>query len=193
MGKIDEIHTSREYSKMTEEYFKDKLPYSGEIKRGDVFYFDRGPTVGSEQRGDRPGIVVSNNVGNRFSDNVLVVYTTTQPKNNLPVHVDVLSMERKSVALCEQIHTLSTKKVVNKKGTLTNDEMKQIDKALIESLGIPIETLIEYILDKNASNEALKVETTSDCQQSPELIKVLAERDTYMILYNQLLENIMKR
>ena len=93
-------------------YYEFRKPYKGKIEKGDIFFFDKGPTVGTEQHGGRPGIIVSNNTGNIHSENVLVVYTTTQPKADLPTHVTINSIGKESTVLCEQIHTLSTKKIL---------------------------------------------------------------------------------
>ena len=77
-----------------------------EIKRGKIFYIEKmgGYEVGSEQRSGRPAIVVSNDKCNAFSDVIEVVYLTTQPKSDLPTHIDIRSTQRASVALCEQIN-----------------------------------------------------------------------------------------
>lgn len=106
------------------------------INRGDIFYVDYLPTVGSEQRGGRPAIVVSNNKNNENSDTIEVVYLTTQSKADLPTHVIVRGTGTKSTALCEQVHTISTDRLGDFKGECSSDEMQMIDCALAISLGI---------------------------------------------------------
>lgn len=106
------------------------------INRGDIFYVDYFPTVGSEQRGGRPAIVVSNNKNNENSETIEVVYLTTQPKADLPTHVIVRGTGTKSTALCEQVHTISTDRLGDFKGECSTDEMQMIDCALAISLGL---------------------------------------------------------
>lgn len=107
-----------------------------EIKRGDIFYFTEKPVTGSEQKGGRPGVIVSNDVNNKFSGVVSVVYITSKNKMDIPEHVPIYSLHRPGIALCEQIHTVSVKRIKGRKGKVTPEEMAQIDKALIESLGL---------------------------------------------------------
>lgn len=110
------------------------------IKRGDIFYIHRYPVVGSEQEGGRPGIIVSNEANNRFSDTVEIVFLTTQPKKaGLPTHVSIDSAPRPSQALCEQVTTVSVEKIGNYIGHLTDKEMTQVDVALLVSLDLIME------------------------------------------------------
>ena len=107
------------------------------MKRGDIFYIARGGgTTGSEQYADRPAIVVSNNECNKHSSVIEVVYITTQPKADLPTHVTISSTGRISTALCEQVSSISTDRVNNYIGQVTDQEMENIDIALMISLGI---------------------------------------------------------
>ena len=78
-----------------------------EIFRGEIYYVYPSSGVGSEQSAGRPAIVVSNDKANQHSPVIEMVYLTTQPKNSLPTHVDITSAERPSIALCEQIHSVS--------------------------------------------------------------------------------------
>ena len=106
------------------------------ICRGDVYYVDKYPTCGSEQQASRPGIIVSNNIINATSPVVEVVYLTTQIKRHAPTHVEVRSTGRASIALCEQITTVSVERLSNFKCRLTPDEMNMIDRALAQSVSI---------------------------------------------------------
>lgn len=77
-----------------------------QILRGEIYYVrPASVNVGSEQIAGRPAIVVSNDKANQYSPVVEMVYLTTQPKGSLPTHVDITSVERPSIALCEQIHS----------------------------------------------------------------------------------------
>lgn len=107
-----------------------------EIKRGNMYYVKNGAGTGSEQGGTRPAIIVGNDVGNLHSPVVIVVYTTTQPKTELPTHVVVNSLPQRSIALCEQIYTVSKERVQEYIGRVTESEMEQIDKALAISISL---------------------------------------------------------
>lgn len=107
-------------------------------QRGDIYYIAGGgglPT-GSEQRADRPAIIVSNDTGNRYAPVVELVYLTTRRKSGLPTHVPIFSSERPSTALCEQIVTVCKSRLERYIGSITEEEMQNIDKALTRSLGI---------------------------------------------------------
>ena len=107
-------------------------------KFGDVYYVRSAPTVGSEQRGGRPAIIVSNNIGNQRSDIVEVVYLTTAPKADLPTHVKIPAQGRiqDSTALCEQIDTVSQTRLATWVGSLDATLMKQIQAAMMVSLSM---------------------------------------------------------
>ena len=107
-----------------------------DIKRGEMFYISRGGGSynGSEQHSDRPAVVVSNNKNNENSNVVEIVYMTTQPKTDLPTHVTVRSTGRLSTVLCEQVSSVSTERVNNYIGQVSEQEMKNIDIALMISL-----------------------------------------------------------
>ena len=89
---------------------------------------------GSEQHSDRPAVVVSNNKNNENSNVVEIVYMTTQPKTDLPTHVTIRSTGRISTVLCEQVSSVSTERVNNYIGQVSEQEMKNIDIALMISL-----------------------------------------------------------
>ena len=90
------------------------------IRRGDIFYVHKfGIQVGSEEHTGRPGVVVSCDEGNRYSETVQVAFCTTQPKSNLPTHVEILSTGRASTVMCEQINTVSLERLGNYIGRCT--------------------------------------------------------------------------
>lgn len=106
------------------------------IKRGDIYYITATEATGSEQAGDRPAIVVSNDIGNRYASVVEVVYLTTKRKTSIPTHVFINSAKRPSIALCEQIVTVCKSRLRTYIGSITVAEMRRIDFALSTSLGI---------------------------------------------------------
>lgn len=108
----------------------------GSVKRGDIYFVVGGAAVGSEQSANRPAVVVSNDIGNRFAPIVEVVYLTTRKKVGLPTHVFIGSAPKPSVALCEQIVTVSKSRLQRRIGRVTQQEINNIDKALRKSLGI---------------------------------------------------------
>ena len=104
------------------------------MKRGEIYYIENKNAVGCEQRGRRPAVIVGNDVGNKYSPVLLVVYFTLQPKKHLPTHVYVRGY---GTALCEQIFTIDRTRVLQKKkGECTNSDMERINKALCISLGM---------------------------------------------------------
>ena len=104
--------------------------------RGDIFYVHKSnPITGSEQDAGRPAIIVSNDIGNKYSGNVEVVFLTTQEKKPLPTHVDIIC-KVPSVALCEQVFTVSKDRLGELIRTCADGEMKEIDNALMISLGL---------------------------------------------------------
>lgn len=112
------------------------MEYGG-LRRGEIYYVEPSyPTTGSEQRSGRPAIIVSNNLNNEHSNVVEVVYMTTQPKKDLPTHVQIRSTGRFSMALCEQIHTVDIQRLGTYCGVCSEQEMQSIDIALMVSLGL---------------------------------------------------------
>ena len=107
------------------------------IERGEVYYvFPSGVEVGSEQVAGRPAIIVSNDKSNEFSTVVEVVFLTTQEKTQLPTHVEILSLYKPSIALCEQISSISKTRLGKMCGKCTDEEIELIDKAICVSLGL---------------------------------------------------------
>ena len=111
------------------------------IKRGDIYYADLSPVVGSEQGGLRPVLIVQNDVGNKYSPTVIAAAITSQlGKAKLPTHIDVYAekygLVKDSVVLLEQIRTLDKRRLKDRIGVLPQDVMKRIDEALMISLGV---------------------------------------------------------
>lgn len=108
------------------------------IKRGDIFYADLDPVVGSEQGGIRPVLVVQNNVGNRHSPTVIVVPISSVRKKNLPVHILIKCSElpKDSTILAEQIRTIDRSRLRKYVGSLNRELMKEINGILKISIGV---------------------------------------------------------
>lgn len=111
------------------------------IRRGDIFYIrNERSRTGSEIKKSRPGIIVSNDMNNRYGRVVEVVYLTSKPKSrDMPTHVEIRSTGRKSTALCEQPTAVAVERIENWIGTATRKEMQMIDRALMVALGIKAE------------------------------------------------------
>ncbi|MBQ7579865.1 MAG: type II toxin-antitoxin system PemK/MazF family toxin [Clostridia bacterium] len=111
------------------------------IKRGDIFYADLSPVVGSEQGGIRPVLIVQNNVGNKFSPTVIAAAITSQKyKANLPTHIrvnaDECGLSRDSIVLLEQVRTIDKRRLRERMGNLDETDMGRIDRALSVSFGL---------------------------------------------------------
>ena len=111
------------------------------IKRGDVFYAELNPVVGSEQGGTRPVLIISNDIGNSHSPTVIIAAITgrTQTKAKLPTHTEVKDIEgldRDSIILLEQIRTIDKKRLKSHMGTMPDNIMARVDKALAISLAM---------------------------------------------------------
>ena len=113
------------------------------VKRGDIYYADLSPVVGSEQGGVRPVLIVQNDVGNKFSPTVIAAAITSQKdKTKLPTHISVSSencgLAKDSIVLLEQVRTLDKKRLREKMGILDETDMLRVDRALSVSLGIGV-------------------------------------------------------
>ena len=111
------------------------------VKRGDIYYADLSPVVGSEQGGVRPVLIVQNDIGNKFSPTVIAAAITSQKdKTNLPTHIKVdadgCGLSKDSIVLLEQVRTLDKQRLKEKMGSLDNIAMNRIDKALSVSFGL---------------------------------------------------------
>ncbi len=115
-----------------------------DIKRGEVFYADLSPVIGSEQGGVRPVLIVQNNMGNKHSPTVIAAaITSKQDKSGLPTHIGlkagIAGLPRDSVVLLEQIRTLDKNRLKEKAGQITPDIQNQVNEALNISMGLSSE------------------------------------------------------
>lgn len=111
------------------------------VHRGEIYYADLSPVVGSEQGGIRPVLIVQNDVGNKHSPTVIAAAITSQrDKAKLPTHIEVngagCGLSKDSVVLLEQIRTLDKKRLKERMGQLDNTAMTQVNNALSISFGL---------------------------------------------------------
>ncbi len=111
------------------------------IKRGDIYYADLSPVVGSEQGGVRPVLIVQNDVGNKYSPTVIAAaITSQQDKSRMPTHINVngdsCGLSKDSVVLLEQVRTIDKQRLKERMGNLSIADMNKINKALTVSFGL---------------------------------------------------------
>lgn len=159
------------------------------FKRGNIYFIQSSYTEqGVEQRGDRPAVIVSNDIGNEHSECVEIVYMTTQPKAELPTHVLIRSALKPSTLLCEQIITVSKDRVGTWIGTLTELEIQQMDTALAISIGLdfaapimlrePTKEEVEQRAKETLKHVAPPEPSRSE-KSDTDLVKIQTERDLY--------------
>ena len=112
------------------------------VKRGDIYYADLSPVVGSEQGGMRPVLIVQNDTGNRHSPTVIAAAITSQiNKARLPTHIELTArsygLTKDSVVLLEQIRTIDKKRLRERMGRLDEKLMNRVDSAIAVSFGLP--------------------------------------------------------
>ena len=110
------------------------------IKRGELYYADLSPVVGSEQGGVRPVLIVQNDVGNKYSPTIIAAAVTSQIfKNKMPTHVNLdaanYGLPKDSIVLLEQIRTLDKKRLKDRIGELDENAMRRVNEGLMISLG----------------------------------------------------------
>jgi|LFRM01.1.fsa_nt_gb mRNA interferase MazF len=109
------------------------------IKRGDLYYADLSPVVGSEQGGVRPVLIVQNDIGNKYSPTIIAAAITSQiNKAKLPTHIELdttCGLLKDSVVLTEQLRTLDKKRLMDKIGSVDESVMQKVNNALLISLG----------------------------------------------------------
>ena len=122
-----------------------------DFKRGDLYYADLSPVIGSEQGGIRPVLIVQNDVGNKYSPTVIVAAVTSQiNKAKLPTHIElsaeVYGLPKDSVVLLEQVRTLDKRRLKEKIGVVDEFKMQKISRALLISLGLAwIYIMIKFV------------------------------------------------
>jgi mRNA interferase MazF len=154
------------------------------MRRGEVYLIKRRDTIGAEITKTRPAVIISNDNLNATSEVVEVIYLTTQPKKDLPTHVSVNATGVASLAICEQIDSVSTMLVCGKVGFCSEAEMAAIDRALLHSLGIE-----QKPANVTATSNKEKTQELSASEKGllTELAKMQAERDRYAKMVDTLL------
>ena len=123
------------------------------IKRGDIYYADLSPVIGSEQDGIRPILVIQNDIGNKFSPTIIGVPITSKTKINMPTHILIegnkYGLDKDSVILTEQIRTLDKSRLKDKVGCIDRTVLNKVKKAIEISCGlrgkISFEEYIRYL------------------------------------------------
>ena len=111
------------------------------VKRGDIYYADLSPVVGSEQGGLRPVLIIQNDIGNRYSPTVIAAAITSKmSKTHLPTHIDIyaekVGLAKDSVILLEQIRTIDKRRLKEKMGHLDDNTMNHVNNAIQVSFGL---------------------------------------------------------
>ena len=122
-------------------------PQAPAVRRGDIFYADLSPVVGSEQGGLRPVLIIQNDVGNRYSPTVIAAAITSRMgKTRLPTHIDIYAshagLAKDSVILLEQVRTLDKRRLRERMGHLDESLMEQVNVAIAVSFGLPGERFV---------------------------------------------------
>lgn len=133
------------------------------VKRGDIFYADLSPVVGSEQGGLRPVLIVQNDIGNRYSPTVIAAAITSRmTKTRLPTHIDLfksdsaegsLGLAKDSVVLLEQIRTIDKQRLKEKMGHLDEGIMQKVNDAITVSFGLEKESETKTIVITETDNK----------------------------------------
>ena len=146
------------------------------MKRGEIYYvLPAGMTSGHEIRSGRPAVIVSNDILNSTSDVVEICFLTTQPKRPMPTHVVTKASGLPSTIIAEQINAVSTSRVGEFIGVLSDEDLMHLDKALCASLGI-------------SCTEPEPAEPTTDDNT---IAKLEAERDTYKRLFEDVMAKLI--
>jgi len=111
------------------------------VKRGEIYYADLSPVIGSEQGGIRPVLIIQNDVGNKYSPTVIAAaITSQQDKTRLPTHISVAAegsgLQKNSIVLLEQVRTIDKRRLKEKMGNLDISMMDKVDQALSVSFGL---------------------------------------------------------
>lgn len=163
-----------------------------EVKRGDIFYITYSKNFNDSYSYDttgRPGVIVSDNHLNRGSEYVEVVYLTTKIKRDMPTHADVFC-KSPSTALCETIHTVEKDRIGTYVRTVSDEEMKDIERGLRRSLGMgTLDSDMKKVVSVNDAEPNNDMELASMQKE----IQLTAERDMFKKLYEDLLSKVVGR
>lgn len=151
------------------------------IHRGDIFWIrqDYG-AIGSEQKKNRPAIIVSNDKNNTYSETVEIVYLTTAEKKPMPTHITIETMGKQSTALCEAIYTVDKGRLENYYCTLTTEEMKLVDQAVLVSLGLTATPTCLVDVSQSLEPEKVRVPLNEPFGLEDAYRVIQKERDTLL-------------
>lgn len=155
-------------------------------KRGEIYYI--APTyaeVSTEVWSGRPGIIVSCNQQNKYSNNVMVVYLTTKPKQNYPTNVPINATGKPSTAICDQVNTVAKERLSGDSCYVcTSKELAAVERGIKTAFGFDITAPL-------ADNDAKESASFDVASYNTELMKTRAERDVFKTLYQELLAQTM--
>lgn len=155
-------------------------------KRGDIFWITANPyrpTIGSVQQPNRPAVIVSNDNLNSNARTYEVVYLTTAPKKDLPEHCTIKSKDKISTVLCEQIQTVGIEQLDEYHDSVTQEEMKKIEKCIAISLDLPFYPRYQppIVMDDDESESEEVKELKKQLENEQQTVKLLKD------MYNELL------
>jgi mRNA interferase MazF len=156
------------------------------VRRGDVFYVCKSFEEAEVMAAGRPAVIVSNDRINMTADFVEIVFLTTKEKKPMPTHVTVTATGKQATALCEEIMSVRKNRLREYCNTCPPEEMAMIDKAMAISLALDVNNLSESV---NAINPEPKVV----CEPNADYQAVVAEKDLYKRMYEELLDKLIKR
>lgn len=149
-------------------------------KRGEIYYISPDYSeVSTEMWSGRPGVIVSNNQQNKFSNNVMVVYLTTKQKGNYPTNVPINATGKPSFAICNQVHTVAKERLQSDPYVCTAKELSEVDRALTVAFG--------FGQAVSATGEV----TYAFDVDSNEYTRVVTERNVYKQLYQDLMATLV--
>lgn len=127
------------------------------IKRGDIYFADLSPVIGSEQDGIRPVVIIQNDVGNKYSPTIIGIAITSKIKSKLPTHISIegtkYGLDKNSVILAEQIRTLDKSRLREKVGSLDIETLEKVKKAIEISFGIRGKTNWNMLINMSKNKE----------------------------------------
>lgn len=163
------------------------------IHRGEVYYFLSSSSVGSEQKGGRPCVIVSNEKNNEYAKTVTIIPITSKEKNPLPTHVKIDIGSIAGTALAEQIMTISVNRLSDYCGEIDLKTQKEVDKALAVQLALsPKNDTPPHTNIAPAPVPVRNIEKDAERDELFHMKVVESERDTYKELYNSLLEKLIE-
>lgn len=158
------------------------------MKRGQIRYIENPNNDGRQQRGDRPAVIISNQKQIDTSDTVQIVYMTTQPKTDLPTHFLTRNALSPSTVLCENIYSVPKYRVKEHIGTLSEQEMQQLNICLSIGVGINLSLASEKTQDEKTLEEFAKA-----TERSQKLEEALAKANHQIHVYKDLYEGLLEK